>query len=156
PIAIWINDFLMDSERHILLPYIERAMGSATCDQRELGRRARRAAKIAEEIRGLAYADIGPYAAKAASAAARVAGAANVAAGSIYAANASGYAAKACTCAAKACDYAADFSTDAAYASARATIIDSCLRFLDDCLPKLETVAQQTRKPATLAALISQ
>ena len=54
PIAIWINDYLMDSERHILLPYIERAMGSATCDKEELFRRAGRAVRLAEEKIGRA------------------------------------------------------------------------------------------------------
>jgi hypothetical protein len=30
--AIWINDFLEDSERHLLLPFVQRAMGTATGD----------------------------------------------------------------------------------------------------------------------------
>src|SRR5690242_6083131 len=49
PIAIWINDYLLDSERHVLLPYVERAMGSATLDRRELLRRTRLAVEMAYE-----------------------------------------------------------------------------------------------------------
>ena len=158
PIAIWINDYLVDSERHILLPYIERAMGSATCDQEELFRRAGRAVKMAEEIRDIAYADVtAAYAADAASAAETAAKATTIAKASIYAAKASIYAAKASTYAAKASDYAAEASTsavDTAYATARESIIDSCLRFLDDCLPKVETARQETIERAKSVALV--
>ena len=56
PIAIWLNDFMVDSERAQLIPYIERAIGSATTDQKELSRRAWRAVKMAEEMRDLAAA----------------------------------------------------------------------------------------------------
>jgi hypothetical protein len=154
PIAIWINDYLMDSERHILLPYIERAMGSATCDQTELSRRAGRAVRMAEEMRAIADADDATaYAAEAGKAAAYAARASDAAKASTYAAKASTYAAKASTYAAKASDYAADASTyaaDAAYATARASIIDSCLRFLDECLPKEEAVGQEARERAKL------
>ena len=145
PIAIWINDYLIDSERYILLPYIERAMGSATRDKKELARRAGRAVKMAEEMRDIADADTtAAYAAEAANAAAK---AANAAKASTYATKASTYAARAATYAAKASDYAADaspYAADAAYATARNSIIDSCLRFLDDCLPKIETVGKKT------------
>ena len=164
PLAIWINDYLMDSERHILLPYIERAMGSATRDQKELAKRARRAAKVAEEMLGLADTDptAAVYAAEAANAAAEAAQATNVtdittATAFTYAAQASAYAAKACTYAAKASDYTAEASTsavDTAYATARESIIDSCLRFLDDCLPKVETARQETIERAKSVALV--
>ena len=147
PIAIWINDYLMDSERHALLPYIERAMGSATCDQKELSRRAGRAAGMAEEMRDIADADaLAAYAAEAGKAAAYAAKASD-------AAKASTYAVKASTYAAKASDYAADastYATDAAYATARASIIDACLRFLDDCLPKIEAAGQEPAERAKL------
>ena len=144
PIAIWINDYLVDTERHILLPYIERAMGSATCDQAELSRRAGRAVKMAAEMQDIACADdtAAAYAAEAAKAAANAANAAKAADPakvSTYAAKASAYAVKASTYAAKASDYAADaptYGADVAYATARESIIDACLRFLDDCLPK--------------------
>lgn len=148
-VAIWINDYLTDSERHILLPYIERAMGSATCDRKELARRARRAEKMAEEMRNIAYADdTAAYASGAANAAAAAAKAVNAAKASTYATKASAFAAKAATYAAKASEYAADASPYAAYAIARSSIIDSCLRFLDDCLPKAETAGEKTVEPA--------
>lgn len=136
PIAIWINDFLMDSERHILLPYIERAMGSATCDREELFRRAGRAVKLAEEMQDIAASASASYAADAKAAA----NAANADA-PVFAAKASTCAVKASTYAAKASEYADAACTyaDAAYATARRSIIDSCLRFLDDCLPQVET-----------------
>jgi hypothetical protein len=37
--AIWINDFLNDSERNQLLPFVQRAMGTATDDEAVLRRR---------------------------------------------------------------------------------------------------------------------
>ena len=62
PIAIWINDYLMDSERHVLLRYIERAMGSATLDREELIRRACSAATLAEEMADLPGAEESAFA----------------------------------------------------------------------------------------------
>src|SRR5262245_53818087 len=77
PVAIWINDYLIDWEREIWLPFIERAIGSATIDQRELVRRAARAVKMAEEMREIACADASAaaYADEAATAAAKAAAA---------------------------------------------------------------------------------
>ena len=149
PIAIWINDYLTDSERHILLPYIERAMGSATGDRRELTRRAARAVKMAEEMRDIACADdSAAYVADAASAASDAGKAADVAKVSNYATKASACAAKASTIAAK----ASEFGSDAAYAVARERIIDSCLRFLDDCLPH---PGRKTTEGAELARVLN-
>ena len=39
PIAIFLNDFLDNSERHLMLPYIDRALGSRTDDMAEIMRR---------------------------------------------------------------------------------------------------------------------
>ena len=39
PIAIWLNDYLQDNERVRMIPFIERAMGSATKDKDEINRR---------------------------------------------------------------------------------------------------------------------
>jgi hypothetical protein len=159
PIAIWINDYRTHSERHILLPYIGRAMGSATRDRKELFRRAQRAARMAEEMRDIADVDLaaGTYAADAAkdaAEAASVARAAGAAKAFDYAAAASTYAAKASTYAAKASDYVADASTRAAEAAdARTRIIDACLRFLDDCLPELQTVEHKPVERAKRLAL---
>src|SRR4051812_49147476 len=49
PIAIWLNDYMDDAERHQLLPFILRAMGSATSEQAELVRRAGLCADYAEK-----------------------------------------------------------------------------------------------------------
>ena len=38
--AIWINDFLNDSERHLLLPFVQRAMGTTTDDETVLRQRS--------------------------------------------------------------------------------------------------------------------
>jgi hypothetical protein len=156
PIAIWINDYLIDSERQILLPYIERAMGSATFDQAELWRRAGRAVKMAEEMQDIADADAAAaaYAGEAVTAAANAASAvrgSEAARASTHAAKASSYATKALTYAAKASEYA----DDDAYASARERIIDACLRFLDDCLPEVEALGRKTvRRPALVDAAV--
>lgn len=49
--AIWINDFLNDSERHLLLPFVQRAMGTATDDEAVLRQRSE---IVFEYIRDLA------------------------------------------------------------------------------------------------------
>ena len=50
PIAVWLNDYLRDDERAILIPYIERAMGSATSDLVTITSRANRAVQMANEM----------------------------------------------------------------------------------------------------------
>ena len=109
PIAIWLNDYLKDGERQMLLPYIERAMGSATDDQAELSRRAWLAVDMANTMR-----DIADSAASAASAAASAASAAWAA----WAAWADG----------------ADGA--AKYRKARESIIAATIKFLDSALPQ--------------------
>ena len=66
PIAIWLNDFMRDDERAQLIPFIERAMGSATEDKTELVRRAWLAVDFANEARSIA-AESAKYAAKSAA-----------------------------------------------------------------------------------------
>lgn len=153
PIAIWINDYLIDSERQILLPYIERAMSSATRDKAELARRAARAVQLAKEARDIACTvlDDGSAtdAAHAASEAARAA---------TDPATVSTYAARACTYAAKASDYADELSserTGGSYFDARHRIIDSCLHFLDDCLPGVDSVVPVTVERAERLAVLA-
>ena len=46
PIAIWLNDYLKDDERHLLIPYIERAMGSKSEDKDEVLRRVKLVAEF--------------------------------------------------------------------------------------------------------------
>ena len=48
PLAVWLNDYMDDKERPQLLPFITRAMGSATMDKDTLVRRARLCADYAE------------------------------------------------------------------------------------------------------------
>lgn len=50
PILIWFNDFLSDNERRILIPFIERAMGSATKDRTVIAYRARLVADTARRM----------------------------------------------------------------------------------------------------------
>ena len=49
PIAVWLNDYMDDAERQQMLPFILRAMGSATDDIHELVRRAELCADYAEK-----------------------------------------------------------------------------------------------------------
>ncbi len=135
PIAIWLNDYMTDQERLSLIPYIERAMGSATTDQAELSRRALRAVKMAEEMSDLA-------AASAASAAwAERAERAASAASAAWAASAASAASAA---------WAASAASAASYQKIHKQIIESALRYLDDVLPKAPvcdvTVVERARQ----------
>jgi len=55
-IAIWLNDFLRDDERGEMIPFIDRAMGSATDDKAEMARRLCLVVKFASRQRDLAKA----------------------------------------------------------------------------------------------------
>jgi hypothetical protein len=113
PIAIWLNDWLLDSERYELIPYIERAMGSATTDKSELSRRAWLAVAMASEMKQIASAS--------AAAAKRAAAPAS----------------------ASAAAYAPAYASAAASADASARIKAAAFRFLDAALPKREQVSQE-------------
>ena len=54
PLAIWFNDWLEDEERHGLIPFIERALGSRTDDKAEITRRLKLVGAFAELQRDLA------------------------------------------------------------------------------------------------------
>lgn len=109
-IAIWFNDFLRDNERGEMIPFIERAMGSATNDKAEMSRRLGLMVKFAERQRDIAK-----------SAAANAA---------TYAYYAAAYAANA---AANAATYAANAAADEKF---REQIKAATLEFLDAALPK--------------------
>ena len=64
PIAVWLNDYMDDEERQRLLPFIVRAMGSATMDKETLVKRARLCADYAE--RRAAWAESAAWAVRAA------------------------------------------------------------------------------------------
>jgi hypothetical protein len=117
-IAIWINDYLKDGERERLIPYIERAMGSATDDKVEIRRRVCLAVDMANTCAAIAKRYKSPRGAAAAAAAAAADAAAYAAA----------YAAAAAAAAYDAAAYAA--------ADARKEIIEACFTFLDAALPK--------------------
>jgi hypothetical protein len=132
PLAIWLNDFADDAQRQQLLPFIERAMGSATRDKTELVRRAWLAVDFANEMKEIA-AYAAARAAHAARAAAYAAAARAADAAAYAAADAAAYAVAA---AADAADAAAAAAAAAADAAARKRIFEAGIRFLDAALPK--------------------
>jgi len=150
PIAIWINDYLLDAERHVLLRYIEQAMGSATREQRELLRRAKLAVRMAYEMQDIGRPVGEPYASYAAAAVRAAESVGKIEQVAHYAAQAARYATNAASHAAKGLDhrsgfryrlrleYKSDCSPYIAYLNKRKRIIDSCLAFLDESLPKAE------------------
>lgn len=54
PLAIWLNDYMQDAERAALLPYVQRAMGTATNDADVLSARRKLVVQFAHDIAGLA------------------------------------------------------------------------------------------------------
>ena len=118
PIAIWLNDYMRANERQQLLPFIMRAMGSATTDKGELVRRAWLVVDFAnemEEISAYAYANAHAAAATAAATA-----------------NAAAHAAAHAANAAHAATHVADYVVDG-----RKKIIATAIKFLDNALPPL-------------------
>jgi hypothetical protein len=150
--AVWLNDYMNDTERQQLLPFIMRAMGSATDDKAEMSRRLKLLVEMANDYRGIAKCyskDVAEYAdAAAAAAAAAYAYADAYAAAYAYAdAYAAAYAdadaaadvAVAAHAYADAATYAAAYAAVYAYAAAdvaaRKEIIARMLRYLDEALP---------------------
>jgi len=121
-IAIWLNDFLRDDERGEMIPFIDRAMGSATDDKAEMARRLGLMVKFAERQRDIAK-----------SAAYYAAAAATYAADAAAAATAATYAADAAAAAATAATYAATYAADDKF---RGEIKAVAFEFLDAALPK--------------------
>jgi hypothetical protein len=143
PIMIWLNDYLGDDDRHILIPYMLRAMGSATTDRNEMTRRVRLVVKFAQS-RAKSAAKYAEYVAKSAKSAAKYAK---------YAAEYAKYVAKSAKSAAKYAKYAAEYAKYAAeyakyaaesakyaaesakYAAEQKQGIADALAFLDAALP---------------------
>ena len=137
PIAIWLNDYLKDDERHLMIPFIERAMGSRSDDKNEVIRRLKlvvefsdAAAKSAAEY---AFENVAKSAAKYAKSAAK------------YAAKYAKSTAKSVEYAAKYAKSAAEYATNSAaeyaaksveYAAIRKQLIEAAFEFLDEALPK--------------------
>jgi hypothetical protein len=137
PIAIFLNDFLKDSERELLIPYIERAMGSATSDKIELVRRANLVVKFAKKC-ALITAECAEYAESAAKYAAESAAeyAKYAAEYAKYAAESAKYAAESAKYAAECAEYAESAAEYAKYAEYRQQIIDATIDFLNQALPQ--------------------
>jgi len=168
-IAIFTNDFLHDDERHEMLPFLERAMGSYTAETAELSRRAWLAVDMAN---GMAAAAAGYVAADAGYVAAdadAITASEYAAAAARYAtkatrhaeANNYGAAADAAAAAAAGASYAApsNYTTAAkspSYAKKQAEIKRLIFVFLDAALPKSSVpapvVIERARKLIELSA----
>jgi hypothetical protein len=118
PIAIWLNDRLDDASRARMVPFIERALGSATSDKTETARRVGLVVQLASRC-----ADIARRAADAADAAdARYAVAADAAVAATAVA-------------------AADAAAVAGDVFLKEEIYEACFSFLDDALPHAHLAA---------------
>ncbi len=116
PLAIWLNDYLKDDERHVMIPFIERALGSATDDKDEMERRVNLVAQFAQNCASHAakYAKSAQYAAHYAAK---------------YAESTAKYAAQ------YAAKYAAKCAESAESVINRTQLIALTLDFLDEALP---------------------
>jgi hypothetical protein len=135
PLFIWFNDFLKDEDRHILIPYILRAMGSATDDPAKINRRLQLVVGFAQ--RQADYAKSADYAAEYAAkyAAEYAAEYAESAKSADYAAkSAADYAAKSTKSAAEYAKYAAKY--DKYYEKTKTDF----MTMLDEYLPKIDAV----------------
>ena len=136
PIAIAFNDFLNNDDRAVMLPYIERAMGSATTDMAEMSRRAWLAVDLANTCR-----DIASNSANAANAAKA----------------ASAYASNAASAAADAAATANDASNAAANAATREKIKAAYIIFMESALPKATAIQEihinRAKKLCSIAGL---
>jgi hypothetical protein len=148
PIAIFLSDFANDEQRQRLLPFVLRAMGSATQDQEIMKSRiaavvrfAEFNARLAAEYAAKSAAEYAKYAAKSAKYAAKSAE---------YAAKSAEYAAKSAESAeyaAKSAEYAAKSAKSAEYAAKsaarREAIFQAGLDYLEDVCPKAPEVNQE-------------
>ena len=154
PIAIWLNDFMHDDERHQLLQFIVRAMGSRTDDKAEVSRRLALVVAFAEKQAQSAKSakSAAKYAAKYAAESAAKYAAESAAESAEYAAKyAAEYAKSAAESAAKyaaksaaehAAEYAAEYAKSAKYAEYRQATIADGLAFLDAALPPADEPQQ--------------
>lgn len=172
PIAIWFNDFLRDDERHILIPFIERAMGSRTEDRKEIERRAWLAVKMAKRMSVVTakYAYAAPFVEFAAKYATKFAESAKYSDKAAqctaeYAAKAAQYAEPAAKstgefakyAAKSAVGYAKSAAESAKYAgsAAREEIKAAGLEFLDKSLPRQEQSSVVIERAKQLRELIT-
>jgi hypothetical protein len=111
---IWFNDFLRDDERQALVPYLLRAMGSATDDKTVMKRRLDLLVTFAQQM--ASYAS--------------------------YAANAVSYAVSYASYAANAAAYAVSYAANAANAN-REALKKIAFEFLDAALPPAEIPSRE-------------
>jgi len=143
PIAIFLNDFGNDEQRQRLLPFVIRAMGSATDDRVEMNRRLAAVVKYAEFNARLAAesAESAAKSAKYAKYAAEYAESAKYAEYAEYAAKSAKYAkyaaeyAESAESAAKSAKYAEYAAKSAEYAARREAIFQAGVDYLDEVCP---------------------
>jgi len=143
PIAIFLNDFGNDEQRQRLLPFVIRAMGSATDDRVEMNRRLAAVVKYAEFNARLAAesAESAAKSAKYAKYAAESAESAKYAEYAEYAAKSAKYAkyaaeyAESAESAAKSAKYAEYAAKSAEYAARREAIFQAGVDYLDEVCP---------------------
>ena len=118
PLAILLNDTLTDAERPRMIPFIERAMGSATSDREELNRRCGLVVTLAQNMAKQAQ-ESAKYAAESAECAAKYAAKCAAESAECAAEYAAKYAAKyAAESAAESAKYAAEYAAKYAAESA--------------------------------------
>jgi len=154
-IAIWLNDYMKDSERHMLLSFVQRAMGTATDDRDVMNRRLDEVVSLANDMALYAAGSAGSaagsaeyaaeYAAEAAGYAAEAARyAAKYAAGYAEAARSvakyARYAAESAGCAARSAGYAAEYAAECTLM--RKNIIERILKFMDAACPPADVPSQ--------------
>jgi len=124
PMAIWLNDMANQQQRQQLIPFIERAMGSATEDVTEMKRRINLVVEFADEM--------AQYAAKYAQYAAK------------YAAQSAQYAAKYAQYAAEYAQYAAQYAAE--FSVLQEKLFQRGIKLMDNICPiaqKLDTCVIQ-------------
>ena len=148
PIAIWLNDYLKNDERQLLIPYIERAMGSKTDDKDEVNRRVKLVVEFADKCAKFAaqHADSAAKHALCAAQHAVALCAAQHAENAEYATRSADYASAAthaqrnaaafAAYAAEAADNTINYAENAEYAANRKQLIDAAFEFLNEALPK--------------------
>ena len=155
PIAIWLNDFANDVQRQRLLPYVLRAMGTATNDKEVIKKRLIAVVRFAEFNARLA-AKYAKYAANSAKYTANSAEhAANSANSAKHAANSAKYAAESAKYAANSAKHAAEYAKHAAEsATIKDAIFDAGIEFLEAaCNPPMEADQTIIKRANTLIKL---
>ena len=129
PIAIWLNDYLRDNERVRMIPFIERALGSATKDKDEINLRLALVVAFAQKMRNISTLS-DDYAQSAAECAKYAAAQYAEYAAQSFAAECAHYAAQCAECAA---DYAAECAADYAAECAAQSAAECAAQSAAEC-----------------------